>query len=866
MCRKLTLMALMIAATISARATAGNFEERWYSASGNHRDTGLNVLIIKDSGGRYFIRELDLKLLNVPPPGKPALRHNGEWYYVLDVLENLEIHVDETGRRVHFVRRERPHTPRPPADKLLLEVQINGQPLEELQYFYYTSGELVMPESTMRALGIKPEAVQAPLLDGHMPLHAVAGENYVLDYRALRLELTVPSEYLPRRTFRASGRSKPSSEPAGDLSAILGYDLAGGTTLMGERWDSALLDLALSSGPNTCLSRHLRSSQGDNDNTELLRLESVCHFDWPERLFSVSAGDEITRTTAFGQPVRYGGLRLGSDFALAPGLITQPLLTLNGDARVLSTLEVWVDQQLALRTEVPPGPFQVDDLPVQTGAGDVRAVLRNSLGERTLLSQPFYSDPALLAPGLTDWSVELGRLRENYATPDSTYTDRIGALSARHGLTRWLTLDLHAETQAPEDPTGTVNRMAGLGAAVRLWKLGVLEAGRATSRHGEATEGGATQVGFSRRGKYLSLGLRRLTTDPEFVQLGYPQPGESPAEITQATIGARLGWGVSLTLGGFRRLYHDGRENTFGTAALNVRLGDVGSLHLSAFKPEEPAGDPFYTAYLTIPLGSRSNASVSAGGYKEITQHQVGLQRNLPAGDGFGYRINSGERNDVRFDEAELAVQGDNGLVRLAGRRVGEDTASRVQLTGAAIFSRRGAALARQTTGSFAMVKLPADNVRVYHDERVVAVTDGDGEAVIAGLRPYEKNRLRLAVEDLPLNTSIEAAEIIVTPGRRQVVGARFEAKRKHFITATLVQRNGETVPAGARVHTAPGAVETETVVGYNGRLYMAARDDRLLKLWIDWPGGQCRVSSVLPYRQKAFSELGSIRCVEYSQ
>jgi hypothetical protein len=56
-----------------------------------------------------------------------------------------------------------------------------------------------------------------------------------------------------------------------------------------------------------------------------------------------------------------------------------------------------------------------------------------------------------------------------------------------------------------------------------------------------------------------------------------------------------------------------------------------------------------------------------------------------------------------------------------------------------------------------------------------------------------------------------------------------------------------------------------DTVVGYLGRLYMAARDDRLLKLWIDWPGGQCRVNAVLPHRGEAFSELGPIRCVEYT-
>jgi outer membrane usher protein len=362
------------------------------------------------------------------------------------------------------------------------------------------------------------------------------------------------------------------------------------------------------------------------------------------------------------------------------------------------------------------------------------------------------------------------------------------------------------------------------------------------------------------------MGIRRMTTDEDFVQLGYPEPGQAPAETVQASIGGYFGGGISVNLGGFRRRHHDGSEREVRTAGMNIRLGNLGSLHLGASKPVEPEQDPFYTAFLTIPLGSRSHVSASAGGSREVTQHQVSIQRKRPSGPGIGYRIEAGERNDRRFDEADLALQGDSGLLRLAGTRRGEATTGRAQLTGAVIFSGEGAFLSRRSTDSYGIVKLPGENVRVYHDERLAAVTDGDGEAVIPGLRPYEANRLRLAVEDLPLDTTLKTGEIEVTAGRRQAVSARFRAEQTRQVAGRLMRRGGEPVPAGAVARTTTGPVQ-ETVIGYNGQLYMPLGERERVKLWVKWPGGQCRVNTALrPSNREHYTDLGPLRCVEAGQ
>ncbi|HEX7027402.1 MAG TPA: fimbria/pilus outer membrane usher protein [Gammaproteobacteria bacterium] len=834
-------------------ADANIVREHWYRSSLDHLETGLTVLIAESDDKRLFVRRLDLDLLGIAVPSAPGLRYRGEWYYAANRLKNHEIHIDAVTSRIHFVRRVRPHIARTPSRDLLLDIRINEQTLSEPQYIRYYKGELVLPESTMHRLGIDPETVRTPLLEGSMPLHAIAGENFTLDFPALLLEMTVPAHYLKEygisiRDVRAD--TKPVTQ-APSLSAVLTYDLARGVESSGEQWRSGLFEATLAGGKNTCLSRHLQLPEGD----DLLRLESYCLWDWPQQLLSLAIGDGITRSGTFGQPVRYGGIRFGSDFGLAPGLILQPTLMLSGSARVPSTLEIWVDQMLTLRTEIPPGPFEISEIPAQTGAGEIRAVIENALGTREILTEPFYSDPGLLAPGLKDWAVELGRTREDYLTGDNRYTDRFGVFNGRYGLNSWLTLEAHAEAQTAS------HNMIGIGGSLRLWTLGVLELGNAASITENDLRGKANHIGFSRRGRYLNVGLRRATTDSRFVQLGYPTPGGSPAETAQASIGLNAGRGISLSLGGFRRRQHDGNEESFRTAALSVQLGHMGSLLFSAFEPVEPPAEPFYSVQLTIPFGRRNTVSASAGGYRKVTNRQINLQRNLPAGPGIGYRLGTGEFNGKDFSQAEVALQGGAGLLTLAGERLDGASSSRARLTGSMVLSGNGLFLSRWREGGFAVVDVPAANVRVYHDEQLVAVTGDDGKTLIPGLRPYQANRLRLSLEDLPLNTDINTAEITVTPGRRQAVWAAFDIKTRRYVSARLVLKNGKPVPAGAAVRF--GRPAEAAIAGHDGYIFLPAQPDNRLQLSVDWPTGFCRVNASLPDNGKPFVDLGTIRCQE---
>lgn len=829
-------------------ASKSQWDESWYRASVDHVDARLHVFVHRDAMGREYVRQLDLQQLGLPTSTRPDLRYADEWYYRADVLPEHEVYVDPIIERVHFVRRKRTHIAPPPSADLLIDVVANGQRLPEPQLMHFRHGEIELSPSALAALNIDETKARALLRDNdRVPLHAVAGEHFALDYATLTLHISLLPDLLHSARIDF-GKQPTQSLPQTAWSALLGYELTSGVDVEGEQWQSGLFDLSVGDGLRGCTSRQAWLS-----DKEWRRLDSRCVFDWPRRLFSVSLGDGITHPGLSGQAVRFGGLRFGTDYGLAPGIITQPGLALSGTARVPSTLEVWVDQMLALREPIPAGGFELSDIPLHSGAGEARVVVTDVFGRRELLSQGFYSDPSLLAAGRANWSVELGKLREGYLQADDHYGDPFALADLRYGLTNWLTLSPRLETT--EDFT-----TAALTGVLRIGSFGVLTLGHARSRTESADIGHSNQAGFVRRGRRVSLALHHQTSDERFVQLGYSEAGSIPARSSRATVGLNLGWGASLSLGGFARLYHDHRRQRFHTATLGLRLGRLGRLMLTAFDPVEPLGERMFTLGLTIPLGRQSHAAASGFHRGEDRGQHFSLQRNLPTGPGFGYRLEQHRAKARTTGTAELLAQGEAQRLRLYAHQSDGATSGQAQLSGAVLAAGSGLHLLRTRPGSAAVVDVGAPGVRIYHDERLAAITDGDGTAVIPGLRPFEANRIRMEVEDLPLHAEVGETEARVTPGRRHAAFVALGVRTARQVSANLIRAGtGKPVPSGATISRS-GAPEAYPV-GFDGLVYFSTESNGRIAIEARWPNGRCRATIRLPVNGEPFFHAGETLC-----
>lgn len=72
-----------------------------------------------------------------------------------------------------------------------------------------------------------------------------------------------------------------------------------------------------------------------------------------------------------------------------------PLPELSGSAAVPSTVDVYVDNAQRASRSVPSGPFSITNLPIITGAGTARLVVRDALGRETVSETPFYASSDL---------------------------------------------------------------------------------------------------------------------------------------------------------------------------------------------------------------------------------------------------------------------------------------------------------------------------------------------------------------------------------------------------------------------------------------------------------------------------------------
>ncbi|MFP1678591.1 fimbria/pilus outer membrane usher protein [Alloalcanivorax sp. C16-2] len=820
--------------------------EHWYRSSVDHYLTRYHALVLDGDRG-LAVRRLDLIELGlpVPPKGTEVFHYQGEVFYPLSSLPDLRLLIDHDAEQAHFQRRGLSALPTPPNPELLLTVALNGQPPGDPVLVRFRAGHFHLDDDGVRALGLDPARLPVPGPEGYT-LSGLAGARFTVDVLAQSLTMTVPPGYFVTHHLNAGHtRPAPLSAPV-EPSVMLDYSITEGGD--GERrWRSGTVDAALGWGDAFCESRHAYQSWADTT----LRLGSRCVWNQPDRLLSVSLGDAVSDPAVLGQPVRYGGVRIGTDYGLAPSFATQPYLSLEGSARVPSVLEIWTDQMLNERREIPPGPFRIDDLPAYTGAGNLRAVVRDGSGQPLTIVQPFYSDPALLARGLSDWSLEYGYQRRDPLSADAAYDrDPFAALTARHGVRDWLTLGVRGEHFDTLD-------LGAAEARLRLGRLGVLELGGAAS---DGPEGGgeASVIGFSRRGRWLSLGWRQWRAGQQFVSLGYPLPGEAPALQRQSNLGLVLGRGVSLSLGRVERRYHDDRDDqVFDSAGLTLSLAGAGQLLMSVFQPRSPSGDRLYTLAFTLPLGWRGHATAAAGG-ADLEDRTLSWQRNPPAGPGTGYRARVGTVREQTLREGDVTAQNRYARLRLYGRRLGEQSSGYGELSGALIANRAGLFASRSRPGGVAVVDAGASDVRVYRDNHLMGRTGAKGKLVVAGLLPYQQNSLRLAPEDLPLDARLASDRQPVVTGQRQALTVSFPVRRDRPVSVRLTRTDGRAVPAGA---SAELNNRRRLVVGHGGLVYAPLDQAGGLSGTARWDGGACDFTVTAPADADYPLDLGAIPC-----
>lgn len=716
------------------------------------------------------------------------------------------------------------------AETLLLDVRVNNEPLAGIvRVERLADGRLVLPADLWTQARLRPAGEPVTLQDGtrgHV-LDAVPGIVYQLDRSRLALDITAPAAAFDSTLL--SLRDSLSAPTPPPLGAYLNHDLSVTRAERASTMYGALVEgVGFGQWGALVASGVLRS---DGQVHSFTRLDTTWRTDLPGRMETLVVGDTITSGGVWSRPVRYGGVRYARNFNLAPGFVTYPTPSISGSAALPSTVDVLINNQRGARSNVPPGPFQISQVPVVTGAGQMQLMVRDVLGRETVISQSYYIAPLLLAPGLSDFSFEAGSLRKHHGTRSNRYGSAFGAAAYRLGITDALTGEVRVEAERDRSA-------AGAGVTTTLGDVAVvaLAAGYAAS---DGERGGHYVASIQRTTPKGGASIAVDHFDPGHRQLGGGAFEKRPRDQVVAGGGLALGFGIAAGVNHTRQTTWEGSR--FSMVGANVGLALPGDLYVSAYATQAlNAGRRLAVGlHLILPLAPRQ--TVAASHSRDATGQAVNavkVTQTAPAGPGWGWRLAASDSETQRLQAgttynshhaqftAEANVGRDTRAVRLgANGSVG-------WMSGLAFASRR------IDQGAFAVVHVgDLEGVAVSLSNQVVAVTNSQGLALVTGLLPYQLNQLTLDADLLPFDVEIGGIRETVVPYARSGAFVNFPVKRSRDALVVLQQPGGAPVPAGARVTVTPG--DQGFVVARRGEVYLLDLSDDN-RIDVRWKGGGC--------------------------
>lgn len=682
----------------------------------------------------------------------------------------------------------------------------------------------------------------------YFPLDALPGVHYQLNEARQTLSITTSPEAFIE-TFSTLPGTSPSTAILPQPGAFLNYAVSMTDTEVSTT-RSGLFEGGLFTRQGVLTSSVLAPTL--EQTSDWRRLETTYTVDYPQRLTSLRLGDAVTRAGAWGTPVRFAGVQYGTKFATQPGFIPFPLATALGQAALPSTVDVFVNNALLTRRNVPPGPFSIADIPVVTGSGDIRVVVRDLLGREQVFVQPFYGSTALLKRGVSDYSFEFGAIREDFGIASSHYGEGVGVATYRRGFSDAFTGELRGER-------AETSTSAGASAALLAGPVGILNGSYAVS-DSERGAGRLLGYGFEHNARRFSASLHTLVANREFRQAGM-QPAELPRRRQRvANVGVQLEALGAVSFTQAVQDFHDRESIQVSSLSYSLPAGKLGQLGLSAIRTSGAGGGTALFATLAMPLGEATSATLglertrAASGERD-QRLSAAVQKSPPLGEGFGYRLQL-RGSDVYGSYRQQTAF---GSYELEAARQGEVTSTRIAASGGVGTIAGYSFLSREINDSFGVVRV-ADfpDVRVLHDNQVVARTDARGYAVLPRLRAYDRNPIAVEQLDLPFDASIGALRLHAVPYFRSGVFVEFPVRRVRAATLRVVLDDGGDLPSGALARVEGGAEEFPVALG--GQAYVEGLE-RTNRLVLTWRGQRCVIDVSFPSSAEPLPDLGTFTC-----
>ncbi len=716
---------------------------------------------------------------------------------------------------------------------LYLSVSVNGVSADLVAAFRQApDGTLSIEPEQLRNVGIVP-AKNAIGADGRARIDRLPSVRFLYDELKQTIDFTAAdAERAPKIIDaiapRGGVQKKPRLQAQSSYGALLNYNVIAATDNSDTDGRFAFSGLSGSFearmfSPAGVLSNTFIASTSDDIFYDSTRLESNWRYSDQNSMMTYGAGDIITGGLSWTRPTRLGGLQVQRSFALRSDLVTFPVPELSGSAAVPSTVDVYLNDAKRFSTSVGAGPFDITNLPFVDGSGNARVVVTDAQGQQVTTESSFIASNRLLAPGLHDFSAELGFARQNYGVESNDYDSRpYGSATYRSGLSRWMTMEGHAECGA-----NLLNGGVGVVFASRL--AGVVSLSAAGSY--SSSEPGQ-QFAFSLEkemwGVHLGARVQRsfgnyqdiasVTADTGRVYDGFLTVSSAPPKaLDQISLSVPLIFDASNLNLSFTSLETADRDQQRIVGVSYSRPVFNGStVTVSAIKDLGDRGVGIF-ASLYVPIGPSmaASTSVSARDGDNSVSQTVGRTQGQQIGD-YGWGIGR-KQSDDSLNSASASYRASVANIRARVDQRGSLARANVTVDGALVAAGGGVFATNHIDDAFAIVDAGAPGVEVQYENRPIGVTNRRGKLLVPRLRAYQENHISIDPTNLPLDAVINNTRQVVMPADRSGAVVRFDVNTSaNAALITFSGADGQPIAVGASGVLEPDA--EPFVVGYDGQ------------------------------------------------
>lgn len=692
-----------------------------------------------------------------------------------------------TALPLHAAAAPSPDCTTTPRQPVLLEVSINGVRQDQDRLLMRDGcGQWYWPAEAIDELPLDPDLPldTIRLADGrpYLPL-ASLGADIHLDHTLQQLQLTLPVDRLGRNRIVMPGAPLGEVTPVSLNGAYLDYDLLATRGGQNDGWGANLFARAF--GPWGGLQQSGIVRNGDSPGRDRhkpvhgIRLDTTYTFDSHRGMWKLRLGDAISQSFQSGLPVRFAGLQLARDFKLQPGFLSYPAQSVSGSSALPSVIDVFVDDTLRYSASLPPGPFELKQLPAVGADGVVRLQVRDTLGRITDYQAPLLSLTRLLAPGLWDYALQIGRERLDYGHRSNNYGTSFASGGARYGVSDWLTLDARAEAVHG-------GGLIGLGLTGRIGRLGILTVNEAQSRVPEAGHGRQYMLGYEWNNRLLSLGARRIRRHEAFRQLGMTSATAYALLTDSGYAGARIG-PLNLSFAATRRCLPGGRCQTNRSLNASLPLQLSAQISLTLFESVGARRHHGVFTGVSIPLDRQQ--SVTASYATQDRQHNstlsyayndyAPLARNLTVvtqQDPYDKRVLASGRLDTRYNTLQMETD--------HSRR--GHTRIRLNARGSLIAAAGHLDASRQVGEGFAIVDTGGQpDVPITLEHLEITRSNAAGKALVPNLYGYLPNRIGIDTSQLPIDVRVPHNNLTLIPQRGS--GYQLDFRLRHAAPGRVI-------------------------------------------------------------------------------